>query len=1058
MTKKSTPPAIAAIERATSAYLKSVAQTRRQGNATEHSYRPALKILLEAHLPGWEAVNEPVRQECGAPDFVVQKNGVALGYVEAKDIGVNLDKEAESQQMKRYRAALPNLILTDYVEFRHYVDGKRVPVAAAKIADSNVRKIATGANQLTALLNGFARIGESGRGESPSAERLAGLMAGKARLFRDLVEKIAKDDPNSELAEIYQGLREYLIRDLKLSDFADIFAQTATYGLFAARLESEKESALKFSRVRAGELLPQTTPFLRRFFNAFAGADMDKRISWMADDIAEMFSAVSLDHVVRAFSIGGKQADDPFMHFYETFLRQYDSTKRQARGVYFTPLPVVDFIVRAVDHSLASSFEIPQGLADKSTVNFQGHDTHKVQILDPAAGTGAFLAQITELVRDRIRQNAGDGGWKDYAQQHLLPRLHGFEIMMSAYAMCHLKMALTFGDAIGELSDGIHGENDLRINVFLANALEMSKTDIGKLPFLGWLRDEAVAADRVKTQTPVMVVVGNPPYNINSQNLGEWIKEKLKDYRDGLQGNANTGPLSDDYIKFIRNAEHFIEKNGCGIVAMITNNSFYDGPIHRQMRRHLLKTFDEIRILNLRGDSNKKDRAPDGGPDHNVFDIQQGVGIAVMMKTGKKQKGENAQVFYYELQGKREMKYDFLLRESIASVEWRPSLPSMPDYFFKPMNESAKKEYEMGVSITELFRVHNTGIQTKCDSLSVHFHLPSLKAVVDDFVSMEIPKLREKYSQKKDTNGWTFNAAKVELKAGKFVYADVCYRPFDFRKTIYTGATGGFIGRSSQKVMDHLIQGENVALIAPHTCMGAGGFSHGLVSKYIVDIKCGDSYSGNGTIVFPLWVWEGEIGKGATRRANFREAVAEKFVKRMGMQYSEEGKGSGVVSPEALFDYIYAVLHRPSYRRDFAEFLLVDFPRIPAATDKREFWRMSTLGGKLRGLHLLESPLLADDVGHPFSSDGENKVDKIRFAPDLSSGGVRGRVYINAKRYFADVPLVAWEYCIGGYYPAQLWLKKRKGESLNFDDQRHYSRMLSALAQTAELVGKLDEK
>ena len=1061
MKKKSTPPAIAAIDRATSAYLESVAQTRRQGNATEHSYRPALKILLEAHFPGWEAVNEPVRQECGAPDFVVQKNGVALGYVEAKDIGVNLATEATSLQMKRYRAALPNLILTDYVEFRHYhyVDGASAQIAVAKIADSNFCKTATGADQLTALLKGFATVGESGRGESPTAERLAELMAGKARLFRDLVEKSTREE-NSELAGIHQGLREYLIRDLTLPDFADIFAQTATYGLFAARLESEKRGnpGGRFNRLRAGELLPQTTPFLRRFFNAFAGADMDPRISWMADDIAEMFSAVSLDSVLRAFHRGGDSADDPFLHFYETFLRKYDSKKSRACGVYFTPRPVVDFIVRAVDHSLTSSFEIPQGLADKSTANFQGRETHKVQILDPATGTGAFLAQITELVRDRIRKNAGDGGWKDYAPQHLLPRLHGFEILMSAYAMCHLKMALTLDDAIGGLSDGTHGENDLRVNVFLANALEMSKTDMGNLPFLRWLRDEAVAADRVKTKTPVMVVVGNPPYNINSQNPGEWIKEKLQDYRDELQGNTNTGPLSDDYIKFIRNAEHFIEKNGCGIVAMITNNSFYDGPIHRQMRRHLLKTFDEIRILNLRGDSNKKDRAPDGGPDHNVFDIQQGVGIAVMIKTEKKQKSENAQVFYYELQGKREMKYDFLLRESIASVEWQPSLPSMPDYFFKPMNESAKKEYEMGVSITELFRVHNTGIQTKCDSLSVHFHLPSLKAVVDDFVSMEIPKLREKYSQKKDTNGWTFNAAKVALKAGKFVYADVCYRPFDFRKTVYTGATGGFIGRSSQKVMDHLIQGENVALIAPHTCRGAGGFSHGLVSKYIVDIKCGDSYSGNGTIVFPLWVWEGEIGKGATRRANFREEIVKKFVKQMGMQYSEEGKGSGVVSPEALFDYIYAVLHRPSYRRDFAEFLRVDFPRIPAAADKMEFWRMSKLGGELRELHLLESPFLADDVGHPFSADGENKVDKIRFASDLSSGGVRGRVYINAQRYFADVPLVAWKYCIGGYYPAQLWLKKRKGESLNFDDQLHYRRMLLALARTAELVEKLDEK
>ena len=1040
MRKKSTPPAIAAIDRATSAYLESIAQTRRQGNATEHSYRPALKTLLEAHFPGWEAVNEPVRQECGAPDFVVQKNGVALGYVEAKDVTVNLDKAAESPQMERYCAALPNLILTNYVEFRHYLNGNLQP----------------GAEDLSALLKAFANFGASGQGVSPSAEDLAKLMAGKTRLLRDLVEKTAAD-PNSELAGIYQGLREYLIRDLTLPDFADIFAQTAAYGFFAARLESERQGAPEFSRLQAGALLPQTTPFLRRFFNAFVGADIDERISWMVDDIAKMFSTVSLDNVVRAFNLGGGQADDPFLHFYETFLHAYDSEKKAALGVYFTPLPVVDFIVRAVDHSLIHDFKIPNGLASESTAKFQGRKKHKVQILDPAAGTGAFLACVAELVRKRVKKNAGEGGWKSYAPEHLLPRLHGFEIMMSAYAMCHLKMALTLGDSVGGLFQKARGHRDFRVNVFLTSALDAPKNESGNLKFLQWLRDESDAADRVKDSTPVMVVLGNPPYNASSQNRDDRIIEQLKVYKHGLgvENEANVRPLSDDYIKFIRNAEIFIEKNGRGIVAMITNNSFYDGIIHRQMRKHLLETFDTIRILNLHGDANIRERAPDGHIDQNVFNIMQGVGIFIMAKTGKKAKGKNAQVFYAKQQGDRKMKYEFLMQESVNSVEWKKLRPTGPNFLFVPTLSSKKSEYEKGVSIDKMFAEQSSGVATSCDKLSVQFDRESLETVIHNFTHLSVHELKKLYPQRGETSAWTFQSAKDGLRDIQHFVVEMSYRPFDIRHSVIAKKSGGFIERPRYKIMRHFIERENIGLALPRRVRGE--FSHGFVSKNVVELKFGDRYTR--TTFCPLWVWKREdkaVGE-EIPYANFNKNVAGEFAKRMGMEYSEKGKGQEVVSPKALFDYIYAVLHRPSYRRDFAEFLRVDFPRIPAATDRKEFWRMSVWGGKLRELHLLESPLL-DGEGHLFSANGENKVDQIRFAPDSSSGGVQGRVYINAKRYFAGVPLVAWKYCVGGYYPAQKWLQDRKGRSLTFGDQRHYSRILSALAQTAELVEKLDGK
>ena len=1050
--------------RAVSAYLAKVADFRRQGNATEHTYRPALAELLESFFPPpeWRIVNEPARQACGAPDLAVEKNGAAVGFIETKDIGADLDAESESAQLKRYRAALPNLVLTDYVDFRHYADNNlRDTLRIAAPEAAAFRRITDGVKKLPGFFQSFADCGDGalgGRGDSPSAEQLAKLMAGKARLLRELVFSAAKDE-KSELNGVFQTFERVLIRGLKLHQFADIFAQTAVYGIFAARLEAENRgvSTRQFDRAAAGQLLPQTTPFLRRFFNSFAGPDMDSRIEWMADHIAAMFATMSLDNVARAFAVGGGQADDPFLHFYETFLREYDPKKRAARGVYFTPRPVVDFIVRAVDDSLKSNFAIRNGLADESMALCNGEEIPRVQILDPAAGTGAFLARIAELIRERVCRTGGEGAWPEYIREHLLPRLNGFENMASAYAMCHLKMALTIGEkAVAELTESIRRGDGRRVNVFLTDALQMPGEDMGKITVLHWLWEEARVANQVKTDKPVMVVIGNPPYNARSTNRGKWIVDKVEDYRIGLKGNINTAPLGDDYVKFIRCAEYFIEKNGCGIVAMITNNSFYDGAIYRRMRRHLLGTFDEIRILNLRGDSNRGDRALDNASDENVFAIRQGVGISIMSKFAEKAERQNAKVFYASIQGAREMKYEFLSRESIGGVKWQEYLPLAPHYFFIPMDCSAMAEYDAGVSLADLFHVCNTGIQTKCDSLSIHFDTPSLKTVVDNFVSLDIPELREKYPQKRDSNGWTFNSAKAELKAGQFIFADVHYRPFDIRKTVYTGRSGGFIGRSSPQTMQHIIGRENVGIIAPRTCGGAGGFSHGLVSKHIVDIKCGDNYSGNGTYLFPLWVWEEEVGKVAIRRANVRRNIAEEFAKRMGMRYSESKSGPGMVSPEALFDYIYATLHRPSYRRKFAEFLRIDFPRIPPASDESEFRRLAKLGGRLRALHLLEAPEL-DDAGFPFSAEGENIVENVSFAPDKESDGATGRVVINkAGRHFAEVPRVAWDFCVGGYYPAQKWLKDRKGRSLSYDDQRHYRRMLSALARTAGLVGDLD--
>ena len=714
---------------------------------------------------------------------------------------------------------------------------------------------------------------------------------------------------------------------------------------------------------------------------------------------------------------------------------------------------MVDFIVRAVDDSLKNDFGIAGGLADSGMTKFRGREMHKVQILDPAVGTGAFLARVAELVRDRVCKTMGEGAWKEYALDHLLPRLNGFEIMMSAYAMCHLKMALTLGDAASELSSlASRGDRSRRVNVFLTNALQMPEKDVGKITVIRWLWEEARAANRVKAETPVMVVLGNPPYNVSSQNPGAWIEGLMRDYKEGLK-ERNIAPLNDDYIKFIRCAEDYVGRNGRGVAAMITNNSFYDGLIHRRMRERLLESFDEIRILNLRGNANIGERAPDGGPDQNVFDIMQGVGVFIMTKTGEKKKNGRARVLYAECpRGPRKAKYEFLSRESVATVRWRKLSPSAPHFFFTPKIFAGKAGYDRGVPVPEFFAVQNSGVKSSCDNVSVHFDAESLRRVLDDFAALPAHELKARYPRQPETRSWTFQRAKEGLRDIPHHPARMCYRPFDIRHSVAAERAGGFIGRPRFDAMRQLLRGDNVALLTSRSFPANQHFTHAFVARDIVDGHA----AGGQTYVFPLYADAEEVGNGSVRRANINPEIAGKFAQAAGMRYSEKKNGPGVVDPEALFDYIYAVLHRPSYRARFAEFLRIDFPKIPPARNESEFRRTATIGGKLRALHLLESPTL-DDAPYLFSADGENLVDKVSFAPDDKSGDATGRVFINKKRHFANVPKVAWDFCIGGYYPAQKWLKDRRGRKLSLDDQTHYRRIIASLTQTAALTKTLDE-
>jgi len=616
--------------------------------AREHAYRPALKDLLQALLPKMVVTNEPAHFECGAPDYIIsrEKDHLPVFFVEAKDINDNdLDgrnKSGHKEQFDRYKQALDYIIFTDYLDFRLYEHGEFVD--SIRIAEVKGEKIVAIDEAEEKFIGLIQHLADSAIQRITSAPRLAKIMAGKARLLANIIETAMNDETqsydNDNLQAQYKAFKEILIQELKKSDFADIYAQTIVYGMFAARLHDETPE--DFSREEAARLIPKTNPFLRKIFNDLAGNDLDERIAWVVDDLVTVFRVTDLKKLMETYS-RDKSHHDPMIHFYEDFLSEYNPKLRKSKGVWYTPQPVVGFIVRAVDEILQKEFGLPDGLADYSMIErdrpveqsrdkrtidgmkHEKHRYHRVQILDPATGTGTFLAEVVNQIYDRYRENQGI--WQEYVEKHLLPRLNGFEILMASYAVAHIKLDMLLGET------GYHHNTDKRLHVYLTNSLEESNNEPRTL-FAQWLSNEATEANGIKRDCPVMVMIGNPPYSISSQNNGKWINHMLDNYKVDLN-ERNIQPLSDDYIKFIRLGQHYIEKNGEGVLAFICNNSFLDGVIHRQMRKSLMQTFDKIYVLDLHGNSRKKETTPDGGKDENVFDIMQGVSINIFIKKKK---------------------------------------------------------------------------------------------------------------------------------------------------------------------------------------------------------------------------------------------------------------------------------------------------------------------------------------------------------------------------------------------------------------------------------------
>ena len=629
-------------------------------------------------------------------------------------------------------------------------------------------------------------------------------------------------------------------------------------------------------------------------------------------------------------------------------------------------------------------------------------------------------------------QGVAPGMWSQYIEDDLIPRLHGFELLMASYAMCHMKLDMI----LTEMGYSPTKEPP-RLSVYLTNSLEEGEPANQQLPFTQWLSREAKGANTIKRDMPIMCVIGNPPY-LGEGGVSEgWIGDLMDDYKKEPGGKVklkerNPKWLNDLYVKFIRLSSHLIEKNGEGVLGFITNHGYLDNPTFRGMRWHLLNTFDRIWVLDLHGNAKKKEVTPEGKPDKNVFDIQQGVSIIIGVK--KKDGGKGlAEVMHGDLWGARAAKYESLQRSSLTAPIFSKLDSPEPQHPLVKRDFQTQEAYERGFPVSLLMPVKTAGIVTARDSLTIDDNRATLWSRVQSFAASDPECARDQFGLGKDAQDWKVHWAQADVKndLSPDKLTKLAYRPFDTRWTYYTGESRGFMCRPRDEVMRHLLH-DNIALCTnSQTKDGFGGLAVNTIGGH----KVYGAYDINS--YFPLYLYPDEQDLDKTRRVNFDHKLYKKLQKMA--DHPDHGKPDEV----QVFDYIYGVLHCPAYRETYAEFLKIDFPRIPWPTTPDEFWDVSVKGAELRKLHLME-PASIGATHYPFTGEGDNEVGKPRFED--------GRIWINDSQYFADVPPVSWDFYIGGYQPAQKWLKDRKGRALSFADVQHYQRILKILSETDQIM------
>ncbi len=1028
-------------------YLKNLTNTSKHGDAREESYYKHLDNLIRqfAEIQKIKSVDVtvlPKKTEAGNPDFRVWDGKYHItGYIEAKDPSItNLDIIESSEQLKRYLSTFPNVILTNFYEFRLYRDGQRI--AQVMIGRSVIaKKLQTtppliNVEEFKDLLDLFFSFSLP---KVHNARTLAVELAKRTRFLRDEVISVEMEENGSkghkQLVGFFEAFKKYLIAALTEKQFADLYAQTITYGLFAARTRVRPEGD-EFNRKLAYDYIPHTIGILRDVFHFISFEEPPKSLQVIVDDIAEILNVTDAGKILHEYQETGK-GRDPIVHFYETFLATYDPEIRERRGVYYTPEPVVGYIVRSVHSILKSHFNLADGLASK-----------EVKLLDPAGGTLTFPVEAIRLAADEFRSKYGSGGLHQWIRSHILADFYSFELMMAPYAIGHLKIGFILDELGYKLAD------DERFKLYLTNTLEMEEIKQIAIPGLSSLSEESHLAGKVKKEQPVLVILGNPPYSGISSNINEWTERLLKEDIDGTQsyykvdgkplGEKNPKWLQDDYVKFLRFAQWKIQISGYGIVGMITNHSYLDNPTFRGMRQSLMKTFDEIYILDLHGNSLKKETTPEGEKDENVFDIRQGVAIALFVKN---KKPKEAEVFHSDLYGLREEKYDWLDQRDFQKGNYVKIDPQTPYYFLVKRNTEKIQQYLEWKKVNEIFPHNCVGIVTARDALTIRWSKYDMWNTVLNFTRLEPELARQAYGLGKDARDWKVELAQKDLKDSGPDKCNICpilYRPFDIRYTYYTGKSRGFQCMPRPEIMRHMLE-DNIGLTVGRAGQVVGleqSWNLVFMSENIIDFNL---YYRGGELLFPLYLYSDKTQKTLfSQQQNEKEPnIPVAIFEKLKSVYGERP------SPEDILYYIYGVFYSNIYREKYAEFLKIDFPRVPFTADYELFIDIGKLGKELADLHLLKSPALDLPVAK-YQGSGENdRVEKVIYNEDEQ------RVYINKDKYFEGIAPEVWNYHIGGYQVLQKYLKDRKDRIM--EDAPLYCRIASALSRTIKIQERIDQ-
>lgn len=1058
------------------AYIDEINAIKKTGETTEHSFRSVLQNLLKKIVNDGVRkesnrviiINEPKRKSYGAPDFEFRKNDNIISFLETKDIG-DTDVKGENpkkhkSQFDKYKNAVNTIAFTDYIKF--YLFEKGVETKSAIIAnfDNDKYVITNDDLQIQNFFDIVGKLAESDPQPIRSANMLAEIMAAKAKVIADLLNKAmtkAEEDRSEEDKGLHGKLRyfrNFLVHDMNFEQFTDFYAQTILYGLFIARLKDETSQT--FSLQEAAELIPSTNPFLKRIFKYIALAELHSNIKWIVDDLVSIFRVTEVQKILRNY---GK---DPIIHFYEDFLEKYNPKIREQFGVWYTPKEVVNFIVDSVDEILKEKLNILDGLADDSTMIWRGKKTHRVQILDPATGTGTFLA----VIADKLYKNyeSQRGMWPEEVTKNIIPRLNGFEYLMAPYTMAHLKLASSLH--LNEIDQNISG----RLNIFLTNSLEEDHPE-QQFDFARFITDESNAASIIKRDTPVMVVMGNPPYNENSANDNEWIMNLMNDYKQepgmsrlrvkGVNGRSkykntldepNSKGINNDYCKFIRLGQKFVESTNEGVLAYICGNTFLDTRLFRGMRYELLKKFDEIYIINLHG-STKRKETNDARKDECIFDIMVGVSINIFIKYKDGEHSNLAKVFYKDLYGPRKGKLEYLARNTLSSVDFQELSLTPPLYTFRLRDNDLRERYECGFAIDQLISKDvKQGLKTGMDSIIIHYTKESIGRFAEDILDKDFDTVCSKYDiNKSEKNKEKYECLQKNINIKKLVpsknITEMAYRPFDNRWTIYGKET---MNRYRPEIKKNIFNKRNHVL-----CLGKEGSTQGdlewnLVYYSVLPVDMNIIPRG-GVYVFPLFIYDEE----GVAKLNLSDDIVAQIEQVIGKSLQDinatKRDENGFLALD-LFDYIYALLHSIKYRKKYHECLQDGFPKIPYPNSSEYFFEMADLGGRLRKLHQLEGIGRRDLItDFPKSLTSDNNLVTMKRWEQTGDG--LGRIWINDGQYFDKVPSETWNLFVSGYRPLDKWLDDRRSKVLTNDELLHYQKMIVALNRQIEVMRNIDE-